>query len=90
MDEHPSMASRAPATVGGSSTYVFLYVPDVDATFKRAVAAGAKSLEAPTDQFFGDRCARVLDPFGHEWIIATHKEDLSPKEKQRRLDSGAS
>lgn len=87
MEEVTSMSSRAPSSLRGTSVYLHLYVADADATFKRAVSLGAKALQAPTDMFFGDRCARVLDPYGHEWMIATHREDLSPKEKQRRLDA---
>jgi PhnB protein len=86
LDEDRAMASRSPSTLGGSTGFIQLYVPDVDAAFKRAVGSGATSLQPPTDMFSGDRCARVLDPFGHEWVLATHREDLSPKEKQRRLD----
>lgn len=87
MDENPDMVSRAPKNLGAGSAYLHVYVPDADGVFRRAVAAGARAVQPPTDMFFGDRCARVVDPFGHEWMIATHQEDLSPREKQRRLDA---
>ncbi|HET6201998.1 MAG TPA: VOC family protein [Planctomycetota bacterium] len=64
---------------------VRVYVRDCDATFKRAVDAGAKVLEPLTDEFYGDRNGRVRDPFGNTWIIATHKEDVSPAEMQRQF-----
>ncbi|MCI0570792.1 MAG: VOC family protein [Myxococcaceae bacterium] len=64
-----------------------LYVKDCDAVYQKAVAAGAKSKEAPTDQFWGDRSCRVVDPFGNEWTLMTHKEDVSKKEMQRRMAS---
>lgn len=62
----------------------FVYVPDVDATYKRAIAAGATSMMEPADQFYGDRTAGVRDPFGNEWWIGTHIEDLSAEELHRR------
>lgn len=61
-----------------------LYVPDVDATYKRAIAAGGESVREPTDEFYGDRSAGVVDPCGNQWWMATHIEDLSPEEIQRR------
>lgn len=63
---------------------LFLYVPDVDATYKRAIDAGATSMMEPADQFYGDRTGGVRDPFGNEWWIGTHVEDLSAEELHRR------
>lgn len=63
---------------------LYAYVSDVDATYQRALAAGAVSLQAPADQFYGDRNAGVQDPFGNRWWVATHKEDVSPEEMKRR------
>jgi uncharacterized glyoxalase superfamily protein PhnB len=63
---------------------LYVYVADVDATYQRALAAGAVSLQAPSDQFYGDRNAGVKDPFGNRWWVATHKEDVSPDEMKRR------
>ena len=65
--------------------HVMVYVRDCDATFKRAVDAGAKVLDPLTDQPYGDRTGRVQDPFGNTWSVATHKEDVSPAEIQRRF-----
>jgi PhnB protein len=83
-DEHPEMNARSPESLGGSPISILLYVEDVDATFNRAVAAGAKVVKPVQDQFYGDRSGGVTDPFGHTWFIATHKEDLSPEEVQKR------
>jgi uncharacterized glyoxalase superfamily protein PhnB len=63
-----------------------LYVPDVDAAYRRAVAAGGTSTMEPTDQFYGDRGGGVKDPCGNHWYIATHKEDVAPDELRRRAE----
>jgi len=65
-------------------TMLYVYVDDVDATFQRALAAGAMSVQAPADQFYGDRSGGVKDLFGNLWWIATHIEDVPPGELQRR------
>ncbi len=83
-DEFPQMGCRSPQTLGGSTGYLFLYVPDVDAAVKRAVDAGAKISMPVADMFWGDRFGKVSDPFGHEWGLATHKEDLTPDEISKR------
>jgi PhnB protein len=83
-DEFPGMGSRSPKSLGGISASVWLYVPDVDAMYRQATTAGATSVMAPTDMFWGDRHARIRDPFGHEWSIATHKEDVSQEEMKKR------
>jgi PhnB protein len=83
-DEFPQAGPRSPETLGGTSASIFLYVPDVDAAFKRAVDAGAKALMPPADMFWGDRFAKLADPFGHEWAMATHVEDLSHEEIRKR------
>ena len=84
-DEFPEMgSSRSPETVGCNTAGVYLYVADVDATFQQAVAAGARPLMPPMDMFWGDRFARIADPFGHEWAVATHTEDLTPEEMAAR------
>jgi PhnB protein len=64
-------------------------VEDVDAFFKRALAAGATQRQPLTDQFWGDRTGELEDPYGHRWWVATHKEDVSPKEMQERLEAMA-
>jgi uncharacterized glyoxalase superfamily protein PhnB len=66
---------------------MYLYVNDADATYKRALQAGAISTMEPTDQFYGDRSAGVKDPAGNQWWIATHKEDLSPEELAKRAQA---
>lgn len=83
-DEFPSMGAVSPKTLGGSPVATLLYFEDVDAVAKRAVAAGGKLTRAVEDQFYGDRSGKLLDPFGHTWWIATHKEDVSPEEMDRR------
>jgi PhnB protein len=83
-DEFPEMGARGPASFGGSPVSIHLYVEDVDAVVATAVAAGAK-LERPVkDQFYGDRTGGVKDPFGHTWYVATHKEDVSMEEIEKR------
>ncbi|MBI1848589.1 MAG: fumarate hydratase [Candidatus Rokubacteria bacterium] len=76
-DELPGSTCRSPKSLGGTTGSIFLYVPDVDAAFKRATDAGCTSLMPPTDMFWGDRFARLEDPFGNQWGMATHKEDLT-------------
>jgi uncharacterized glyoxalase superfamily protein PhnB len=66
---------------------LYLYVPDVDAIYRRALAAGAVSLQEPADQFYGDRNAGVRDPSGNLWWIGTHKEDVPPEELRRRAQA---
>jgi PhnB protein len=83
-DEFPEMGAKSPQTIGGTPVGICLYVPDVDALFKQAIAAGAKEERPVMDQFYGDRSGTLLDPFGHKWTIATHKEDLSPEEMGKR------
>jgi len=84
-DESPEMPdTKSPQTAGCVTSSVFLYVPDVDAVVKKAVAAGAKLIMPVNDMFWGDRFGQVADPFGHRWSIATHKEDLTPQEMDQR------
>lgn len=84
-DEFPEMGAVSPLTLGGSSVSILLYVDDVDALAAQAVAAGAKVLRPVTDQFYGDRSGTFSDPFGHQWSLATHQEDLSAEEIQNRF-----
>jgi PhnB protein len=84
-DEFPMPdGTKSPSSLGGSSGSLFVYVPNVDASFKRAVDAGCRGVMPPTDMFWGDRFGRVIDPFGHHWSLATHKEDVSPAEMKKR------
>jgi PhnB protein len=84
-DEFPDMGARGPKAVGGSPVTIHVYVEDVDATFDRAISAGAKALRPVEDKFYGDRGGEFEDPFGHRWSIATHVEDVSPEEMQERM-----
>ena len=83
-DENPQQGASAPQSIGGTCVHIFLYLNDVDKTFAQASAAGATVEMPPMDMFWGDRYCKLLDPFGHKWNMATHKEDLSPKEMARR------
>jgi PhnB protein len=83
-DEHPEMGAQGPRHFKGSPVSLLLYVTDVDATVKRAVDAGAKIKRPVADQFYGDRTGGLEDPFGHQWWIATHIEDVSPEEMAQR------
>jgi len=84
-DEFPEHGGKAPGTLGGSAVNIHLYVENVDAFFKRAVAAGAKERKPFMDQFYGDRSGQLEDPFGHLWWVATHKEDVPPEKLQKRV-----
>ncbi|MBV8996828.1 MAG: VOC family protein [Pseudonocardiales bacterium] len=75
----------SPREIGGSPVTVMVYVPDVDAAYAAAIEAGAQSLIEPKNQFYGDRAAAFTDPFGHRWHIASHVEDVSPEEMDRRM-----
>jgi uncharacterized glyoxalase superfamily protein PhnB len=83
-DEYPEKGIRGPRSLGGTSFALHLHVADVDATFARAVDAGAAVLRPLQDQFYGERTATVRDPFGHEWLLGGHLETLTPEEMQRR------
>ena len=89
-DEYPDMDIRGPKTIGGTPVTISLYVEDVDATFKRAIDAGATARREPENQFYGDRAGQFEDPFGHRWSIATHVEDVPPEEMERRAAAMAS
>ena len=86
-DEFPEMGYLGPKSRGGSSVSILLYVDDVDAVVRDAVAAGAKVLKPVQDQFYGDRSGFIEDPFGHHWGIATHKEDVPPEELKKRAEA---
>lgn len=81
-DEMPE--NKSPQSLGGSPVGLYLYLQDVDAAFKKAVAAGAQELQPVQDMFWGDRVGQFKDPFGHFWTLATHKEDLTPEEVAKR------
>ena len=83
-DEFPDMGVLGPESIGGSPVTVLIYVKDVDALVKCAVAAGAKIICPLGDQFYGDRNCKLRDPFGHSWMFATRKENLTPKQQLKR------
>lgn len=83
-DEFPDMGAVSPDTVGGTPVQLMVYVNDVDAFVERAVAEGLEVLRPVQDQFYGDRSGQFRDPFGHVWAFATHIEDVSPEEMNRR------
>jgi PhnB protein len=84
-DESPEMDHKSPQTLGGTPVSLMFYVPDVDARFAKALAAGGVVVNPLKAQFYGDRSGTIIDPFGHVWTIATHTEDVSPEEMQRRM-----
>jgi PhnB protein len=86
-DEYPEVDARGPRSIGGTPVSLMLYVESVDTVFNRAVAAGAKTKEPVQDRFYGDRSGKLEDPFGHVWMIATHKEDLTPEEVGKRAEA---
>ena len=84
-DESPEMGYKSPQSLGGSPISIMIYVADVDTVFKQAIAAGGKEQRPVKDQFYGDRSGTLEDPFGHVWHVATHTEDVSPEEMERRM-----
>jgi PhnB protein len=86
-DENVEMGHKGPRTFGGSPVSLLLYVEDVDRVVKNAVGAGSKLVRPVADQFYGDRTGGIVDPFGHEWYLATHVEDVSPEEMKKRADA---
>jgi PhnB protein len=83
-EENAEWGNHSPETLGGTPVRFVLRVPDVDAFVAQAVAAGATLVIPIADQFYGERAGRVQDPFGHQWIVSTHIEDVSSEEMQRR------
>jgi PhnB protein len=84
-DEFPDMDHLGPNARGGTTVSLLLYVDDVDSAFGKAVAAGATEQRPVTDQFWGDRMGTLSDPFGHQWSLATHTEDVPPQEMETRM-----
>ena len=83
-DEFSGQGGKAQPTADCAPVTLHLNVEDADAVFQRAVAAGATAKMPPTDMFWGDRYGQLVDPFGHVWAVATHKEDVSPEEMKKR------
>jgi len=86
-DPFPQASTKPPKELGGTSASIFMYVEDIDSMYKQAMDAGASSLMEPDDMFWGDRFGSVQDPFGHSWTIATHVEDVSPEEMEKRSEA---
>ena len=85
VDEFPAWRSLGPKSLRGSPVTIHLYVEDVDAFVKRAVAVGAKMTMPLDDMFWGDRYGKLEDPFGHQWSVATHIRDVSPEEMRQAV-----
>lgn len=85
-DEYPEYGIHGPRDFVPTGSSIHLHVDDVDAMTQQAVIAGAKLVMEPMDQFHGERASKVLDPFGHEWLLGSHIEDVSREEMQRRFN----
>jgi len=83
-DEFPEIDFLSPQTLGGSPVMILLYVENVDAVVEKAVAAGSKLTRPVENQFYGDRSGKLIDPFGHTWMIATRIENISQEEMEKR------
>jgi PhnB protein len=83
-DQAAMGGAQSPQSQGGAPVSIFLYVENVDTVFNQAIAAGARQTMPVQDRFWGDRYGRLTDPYGHQWHVATHKEDVSPEEMQQR------
>jgi PhnB protein len=83
----PNGPYRSPEAFGGSPVSLMIYIENVDDVFHRALSLGSRQTRAVEDQFYGDRSGNLIDPFGHVWTVATHVEDVSPEEMQRRMDA---
>jgi PhnB protein len=88
-DEHPAIGAFSAKHYNGSPVSLLIYVDDVDAFSQKAVAAGATIVRPVQTQFYGDRSGILLDPHGYKWTIATHVEDVSPEEMNKRMKAGA-
>jgi len=83
-DESPDMGNKSPKSLGGTPVSIMVYVEDVDATFAKALKAGATEVQPLENKFYGDRSGSFDDPWGHQWHVATHIEDVSPEEMDKR------
>ena len=88
-EENPQWQTQSAETLGGSPVSMHLYVDDVDSTYQKAVDAGCQSIMPVTDMFWGDRYCKVIDPFGIQWGIATHVEDIDEAELAKRSEAWA-
>ena len=87
VDEFPEMNACGPESIGGTPVTIHMFVEDADAVFNQAVNAGAQVRMPLADMFWGDRYGVLADPFGHLWSVATHKEDLTPEEIGKRMQT---
>ncbi len=85
-EENEEWGNTSPLTLGNSPVFMMIYVPDVDAAFAKALAAGATQVRPVENQFYGDRSGTLKDPFGYQWNLSTHIEDVSTDEAQRRME----
>ncbi|WP_022698462.1 VOC family protein [Euryhalocaulis caribicus] len=86
-DEYPDMSAVGPQTLGGTPVKLHLAVENADAAVERAQKAGAELVRPPQDEFYGERTAMIADPFGHQWFLAQHLEDVPPEEMQKRFEA---
>ena len=84
-DQNEQMGYKGPKAYGGSPISLMIYVDDCDTIYKQAIDAGGVEMKPLQDQFYGDRSGTLTDPFGHVWTVATHKEDVTPEEMDKRL-----
>jgi PhnB protein len=89
-DVFPEQGGQSPKSLGGTPVTVMVYVDDVDAVFNLATSAGATAERPVENQFYGDRAGQFVDPFGHKWFVATHVEDVSPEEMEKRMHAAMS
>ena len=86
-EENEAWGTKSPLSLGGSPMFLMAYVADVDAAFRRAMDAGATEVRPVADQFYGDRSGTLKDPYGHQWTLSTHIEDVSEAEAQKRMEA---
>jgi len=86
-DEFPGTSTKAPTSLGGTTGSLMVYLPNVDVAFTKAIDAGCKSIMAPADMFWGDRFGKLEDPYGNQWGLLTHKEDVLPKQMAERAQA---
>jgi len=86
-EENEAWGTKSPVTLGGSPMFLMAYVADVDAAFRQALGAGATEVRPVADQFYGDRSGTLKDPYGHQWTLSTHIEDVSQAEAQKRMEA---
>ncbi len=89
-EENPQYQNQTPQSTNGNSIKLHLYVEDIDGVLKKAVQNGATLVMPAEDQFYGDRCGCIEDPFGYTWMLATHIKDVSEKEMNEEVEEMAS